>query len=93
MPNPLEHTKHEDFVAHMPGRIRRPRKVQVAVRPLQNLEVSSAGVLAEAVLLVPYELQYTILPQRPPHAIVMQDTNEVVDDITARYPLEVESPR
>ena len=59
---------------------------------LENLEVPSAGVLAEAVFLVPHELQRALLSQGP-HAIDTQDMNEVVCDIIARYPLVVESPR
>ena len=51
-----------------------------------------AGVLAEAVLVHPYELQRPLLLQGP-HTIIVQETNEVVGDIIARYPLEVESPR
>ena len=61
--------------------------------PLENLEVPlHAGVLAEAVLVHPYELQRPLLLQGP-HTIIVQETNEVVGDIVARYPLEVVSPR
>jgi hypothetical protein len=58
--------------------------------PPENLEAPSAGVLAEAVFLVPYELQRPLLPQGP-HTIVIQDTNEVVGE-DALHTLEVESP-
>ena len=60
--------------------------------PPENLEAPSAGVLAEAVLVpFPYELQRALLLQGP-HAIIVQDTNEVVGEV-ALHTLEVESPR
>ena len=40
----------------------------------------------------PYELQRPLLLEGP-HAIAIEDMNEVVGDIIARYPLVVESPR
>ena len=40
----------------------------------------------------PYELQRPLLLQGL-HTIIVQETNEVVGDIVARDPLEVESPR
>ena len=40
----------------------------------------------------PYELQRPLLPQGP-HTIIVQETNEVLGDFVARYPLEIEEAR
>ena len=67
--------------------IRRPRKLELVVSPLQNLEVSSAYSQRRSWYT---PMSSTALLLQRPHAIVIQDTNEVVGDIIARYPLEVE---